>query len=227
MRNAYQLVREHARAPVVEATNDTTLYYDFVANTDDKWLSFVSDLIANAKYTLGLDELGRILFLPNQEIASLQPIWTYDDNDKSILYRDITLNNDLYNIPNVVEVVYSNGTDHYYYKAVNDDPNSPTSTVNRGRPITHRITNPDLVGDPTEKQIKEYAERILRELSAVECTITYTHGYCPVRTGDCVRINYARAGLKDIKAKVISQNIKCDSACEVTEKAVFTNKFWG
>ena len=35
------------------------------------------------------------------------------------------------------------------------------------------------------------------------------------------------AGITDIKAKVVSQSIKCESGCPVTEKAVFTTKLWG
>ena len=35
-------------------------------------------------------------------------------------------------------------------------------------------------------------------------------------------LNYTRAGLKHVKAKVVSQSIKCDASCQVTEKAVFT-----
>ena len=227
MRNAYLLVRENARAPVVETTSTDNLYYDFVANTDDTWLSFLSDLIANAKYTFDLDEMGRILFSPKQDTASLQPVWTYDDDNSSILYPEVTLDHDLFGIPNVVEVVYSNGRDYYCARVVNDDSNSPTSTVNRGREIKRVFTNPDLNGDPTEYQIEEYAKQTLRDLSSLECTITYTHGYCPVRLGDCVRLNYSRAGLKDIKARVISQSIECGPSCKVTEKAVFTNKLWG
>ena len=82
-------------------------------------------------------------------------------------------------------------------------------------------------GDPTKNQIQEYAERLLRELSTLEYTISYTHGYCPVRIGDCVRLNYTKAELIGVKAKVISQSIKCESGCQVTEKAVFTKKLWG
>ena len=121
----------------------------------------------------------------------------------------------------------ANGKDSYYAKVVNDDPNSPTSTVRRGREIPYRDTNPSLTGRPTQMQINEYATNLLKTLSSVEYTLTYTHGYCPVRVGDCVRFNYKRAGLKDIKAKVISQSIKCTPECEVTEKAVFTTRLWG
>lgn len=227
MDRAYQLVREHARAPVVPAICSETLYNDFVANTNDTWLTFLTDLIANAKYYFDLDELGRILFSPKQDTASMQPVWTYDDGNSSILLPEISMDHDLYGIPNVVDVTYSDANDTYNVRVVNDDANSPISTVNRGREITYRDTNPSLTGIPTEEQVREYAEQLLRDLSSVEYTVTYTHGYCPTRLFDCVRLNYSRAGITDIKAKVISQSIKCERGCLVTEKAVFTTKLWG
>ena len=227
MSTVYRLCREHARAPVIETSCDTTLYYDFVANTEDTWLTFLSDLMSNAKYSFDLDEMGRILFAPKQEATSLQPVWTYTDDNSSILYPDLSMDHDLYGIPNVVEVVYSNGNDSYYATVRNEDINSPISIQNRGREIVHRVTDPDLVGNPTKKEIQEYAERLLRELSSLEYTLTYSHGYCPVRVGDCIRLNYVKAGLTDIKAKVISQSIQCKSGCQVTEKATFTTKLWG
>lgn len=224
---AYQIVRENVRAPVVPPACLDKLSGDFVANTDDTWFSFVTDLMSNAKYSFDLDELGRILFSPNQDIASLQPVWTYDDGNSSILYPDISMSHDLYGIPNVVEVVYSKNSDHYYAKVVNDDPNSPTSTINRGREIIYRDTNPSMSGEPTDKIIQERAKQLLRSLSTIDYTISYTHGYCPVRVGDCVRLNYSRAGITNVKAKVISQSIKCEPGTPVTEKAVFTAKLWG
>ena len=228
---AYRLVRENARAPVVKSSCTTKLFYDFVADTNDTWLSFLSDLIANAKYSFDLDELGRILFAPHQDTASLQPVWTYSDDNSSILEPDFSMNHDLYGIPNVVEVTYSDSKKSYHARVVNDDPNSPISTVNRGREIIHRETNPSVLGGTTaaqnEVQIQQYAKQLLRNLSTLEYTVTYTHGYCPARVGDCVRLNYNRAGLTDVKAKVISQSIKCKTGCTVTEKAVFTTKLWG
>lgn len=224
---AYRLVREQARAPVYETTDEQLLHSNFVANTDDTWITFLIDLIANAEYKFGLDELGRILFLPDQDTRSLQPVWTYTDDNSSILYPDLDIARDLYGIPNVVEIIYSNGTEFYYGEAINDDSNSPISTVNRGRRITHRVTNPEVLGKPTKEQIQEFAEQLLREMSTLEYTVTYKHGYCPVRIGDCVRLNYKRAGLNGIKAKVISQTIDCTPGCPVTEKAVFTAELWG
>lgn len=227
MNAAYRLTRERARAPVYETKRSDTLFTDFVAEPSETWLAFIAALMANAKYRFDLDELGRILFAPVQDTASLQPVWTYDDNNSSILYPELSMDHDLYGVPNVVEVIYSNGRDSYYARVVNDDVNSPISTVNRGREIVHRVSNPDVLGDPTQNQIEEYANRLLREMSTLEYTISYSHGYCPVRVGDCVRLNYSKAGLTNVKAKVVSQTIKCEPGCQVSEKAVFTTKLWG
>jgi hypothetical protein len=142
------------------------------------------------------------------------------------MYHEVSVDRDLFGIPNVVEVIYSNGGECYTARVVNDDSNSPVSTVNRGREILHRVTDPDMIGNPSDNQIQEYAEQLLKSMSTLEYTISYTHGYCPVRVGDCVRINYSRAGLTDVKAKVISQTITCEPGCPVSEKAVYTKKLW-
>ena len=236
---AYTIIRENARVPVnrVEPIYETnsdgelvdkspTLQYDFVANTDDTWLKFVIDLIAIAKYELGLDEMGYILFLPIQELESLQPVCTFDDGNSSILYPELTMDHDLYGIPNVVEVFYSYGGISKIVTVKNEDPNSPVSVPNRGREIPYRDTKPNLTGYVTDEQLQEYANRLLRSLSVIQYTVSYTHGYCQTRVGDCVRLNYEKAGITNIKAKVISQNIKCQLPCVVSEKAVFTTKLW-
>lgn len=228
--SAYRIAKDHARAPVVKpASSGKTLGYDFMADTDDTWLSYTSSLISNLKYRFDLDEMGRILFSPDQDATSLSPVWTFDDSNSSILLPELTMDHDLYGIPNVVEVMYFNTeTNQNIIKyARNTDPNSPTSIPRRGREITYRVTSPDLPGIPDEKQLQDYANQLLKALSAIEYSVSYTHGYCPVRIGDAVRLNYTRAGLNNIKAKVVSQTIKCETGCLVTEKAVFTTNLWG
>ncbi len=226
MDTAYDICREHMRAPVVKANSTKTLYNDFVANVDDTWTTFVSDLVSNANYQLDLDEVGRVLFAPVQDIASLQHRWTYTDDNSSILYPEITDSRDLYGIPNVVEVIYSTDSGSLFSRIVNNDENSPISVVNRGREIVYRDSNPNLSGEPTQEMLDDYATQLLRNLSCLEHKITYTHGYCPVRLGDCVMLNYEKAGIRNVKAKVIAQNIKCDTGCPVKETAVYTTKLW-
>jgi hypothetical protein len=233
MDQAYELVRDNMRGPVVKPTSDKLLDSDFVADPSDTWLSFVKDLIAKADHTLSLDEMGVTSFAPVQDTASLQPIWTYDDGNSSILYPEVTMDHDLFGIPNVIEVVYSSGAASISVTVRNDDPNSPISTVSRGREIVYRETSPSITipeglsVDRKKERLTDYAKQLLRDLSALEYTISYTHGYTPVRIGDCVRLDYTRSGIPEVKAKIISQTIKCEPGCPVSEKAIFTTKLWG
>ncbi len=226
MESAYNIVSENVRPPVVEPVNDKTLYSDFVANTSDTWLTFVTDLIANAEYHFELDELSRIIFAPDQEVSALQPVWTYTDDNSSILYPEISNDRDLYGIPNVVQVVYSDDTSYLAATVTNDSENSPTSTVNRGREIVYRETNPSFSGTVSQAMLEEYAKNLMKSKSALEYTLTYTHGYCPVRINDCVRLNYESAGLNNVKAKIISQSISCEPGCPVEETAIYTINLW-
>ena len=238
MEEAYRLVRENARAPVTKGASKAKTKSEFVADSSDTWLTYLSDLIANqtegadsvnrsiTQYKFDVDAMGEILFAPVQDVDVMQHRWTYTDDNSSILYPEISVDHDLYGIPNVVEVIYSNGNVNWTARVENNDTASPISIKNRGREIVHRVINPSFPGHPWKEQIDEYAKQLLKALSTLQCTITYTHGYCPVRLGDCVMLNYSRAGITDVKAKVISQNIKCEPGCPVTEKAVFNIKLW-
>lgn len=224
---AYRLIRENVRAPVYKVEDSKTLDVDFVANTDDNMVTFIRDLIANAKYSLMLDEMGNILFAPVQEVATLQPKFTFNDDNSSILHPTIELKHDLYGVPNVVEVVYSSGNNYYFSRVVNEDTNSPISTINRGREIIKRVINPSGLGNPSQEQVDMYAKTLLKNLSSIEYTVSFTHGYCDVRVGDCVRLNYNRAKISNVKAKIIRQSITCETGATVKATAVYTNKLWG
>ena len=157
----------------------------------------------------------------------MQPVWTFSDDKNSILFPEITVNRDIYGIPNVIEVVHSTKNDFYVSRYVNDNPNSPISTVSRGREILYRKTSPETLAMASHAQLDAYSEQTLKNMSTLEYKISYTHGYCPVRVGDCVRINYIRAGLTNVKAKVVKQTISCTPGCQVREEAIFSTNLWG
>lgn len=228
MKYVVDICEDHMRAPVIQVIDsDAVLYDNYVSNTDDTWLSFVTGLLSKAKYNFALDELGRVSFDKIVDYMALAPRWNYDDSNSSILQPKITVNKDLYKIPNVVEVVCS--TDKGLLTSVikNTDPSSPVSIPNRGREICHRDTNPNLPGIPNQAMLDEYATQLLKTLSTLQYTVTYTHGYTPVRIGDCVLLNYKRAGLHNVKAKVISQKFKLESGIQVSETAVYINRLYG
>ena len=233
MNSAFTSARENMRAPVIRAISNKTLFEDYVADPSDTWLETIRNLVTKANYEMSFDSNTRLTFSPKREIESLTPIWTYDDGNSSILYPEVDSEKDLYGIPNAVEIYATSGANVFHSVAENNEISSPVSIKNRGRKIIHRETDPEIMGgiptnDAEGKQyVDDYAERVLKNLSSIENTITYEHGYCPVRVGDCVRINYSRAGLFNIRAKVISQTIKCEPGCPVTERAIYTTKFYG
>ena len=222
----YRLINDNLRAPVVKTSSEETTPYDFVSDVNDTWITYINDLISLSKYYINIDPMGRIMFEPKQLKGALKPIWTYNDDNSSILYPSVSLENDLYGIPNVVEVIYSTDEYYFYKRVENREDDSPVSIQNRGREIIHRVTNPEIEGTPNNDKITRYAERLLEEMSSLEYTITYTHGYCPTKVGDCVLLNYKNAGLNNVKATIISQSISCIPGTPVEEKAVFTDNLW-
>ena len=226
LEEVYRHIRDNLRAPVVKTKSDDTTPYDFVADTSDTWLSYLSDLTMVANHYLNLDEMGRILFEPKQSTNALAPVWIYNDDNSSILHPAVTLDNDLYGIPNVIDVIYSTDEHFFNIRVENRENESPISIQNRGREIIHRVTNPEISGNPTEEKVRHYAETLLKDMSSLEYTITYTHGYCPTKVGDCVVLNYKRAGLHNVKGRVVSQSITCVPGTPVEEKVIFTNNLW-
>lgn len=225
---AADVIEDNVRVPVVRADVDEALQANFVADYEsDTWLTYVSDLIATIGYRFDLDELGRILFAPTQDPNALKPVWIFNDDNSSILLPEIKVTRDLYGIPNVVEVLYSTETGYKLGVARNEDDGSPVSIHNRGREVLYRVTNPEDLVNPSQKQIDNYAEELLRDLSSLEYTLSYSHGYCPVRVGDCVMLNYERAGIRNTRAIVKSQSISCTTGVTVSETATFTKKIWG
>lgn len=223
---AGNICKNNMRAPVVEIDVDKTLDRNFTAEINESWLSYVISLISSANYRLMLDGMGRVMFAPMQRDDLLNPIFSFNDDNSSILLPDISLDRDLYGIPNVVEVIYSYNNGYLYSRAVNNNVASPVSVPKRGREVIHRVTDVSLPGSPNQEQLDAYAEQLLSELSTLEFTVTFKHGYYPVRIGDAVMLNYRRAKMSNIKATIVSQSIDCTAGCVVTEKAVFTNNLW-
>lgn len=230
MEHACARIKEWTAVPVVTTSSDKILLNNFVAETDENRLTFLRALIAQAEYSFGLDDIGRIIFEPYQELEAMQPVTTFDDGNSSILYPEITMDHDVFGIPNVVEVIYNKNGKNIRKLAENTDPNSPVSIPRRGRRIVHRVVNPSFSGKDTglawDGLIQDYANKLLKSQSTVQYKLKYTHGYYPVRLRDCVRLNYERAGITDVRAQIISQTIKCEPGCPVSETAIFTNKLW-
>lgn len=223
---AYRLTNEHCRAPVVKPLGEVCLNRDFVANVDDTFLSFNADLMRYADYKYGLDEIGRILFVPVSDFSSIVSKYTFSDDEASILLPDISDDRDLYSIPNRLEVIYSNNSGTRTVVVQNEEADSPVSIQNRGRVITYRDRQPSIHEDPTDRQLEEYAYQKLISLSNIEHTITFSHGFVPVYPGDCVRLNYKRSNIYNKKILITSQQINCKTGCTIQSTGVYSEKLF-
>lgn len=219
---AMKVARQHMRAPVTASINGGMLCGDFTSNLDDTWLTFARDLLAMASKRLMVGPRGDVYAQPVGDAASMRPVCTFDDGNSSILMPDVTLEHDVWGIPNVVEVVYGNQV----ARAVNDDADSPISTVSRGREVVARITSPDLSDRPSDEEALAYAVAELRNRSVLTHTVTFRHGYVPgVWLGDCVRLEYTRAGIY-ANAVIRSRSIDCSTELTVEEVATYTERMW-
>lgn len=217
IKKARTIIDENARAPFISPDFRQTLDAPFLASAKDTWLSFLNGVLANAEYSLGVDELGRIVLNQKQKPASLQPYWTFSDDNSSIIQKNISTKRDLFGIPNVVEVIKSDKLGFERAIVENNNANSPISTVARGRKITKRVVNPK-----TMKSLDDYAKDTLRELSTYEYNVQFTHGYCGSKIGDCVAIDYRAAGFVNVKSRIEKQTISLTSGCQVSETVVVT-----
>lgn len=214
------------------------LLNDFVAGSNDNFLTVINNVLNASslqQYILTVDEWGTIIVKDKPVLEDAIPTYIYTDDNSSILLPSLDTNDDIYGIPNVVEVLYTGDKRLPAIRVIvkNEDPTSIVSIPSRGREIAKRFTITNIaapVNDYSEAavraQVTAQAERLLEAASTINKTISYSHGYCDVKVGDTVLINYERAGVTGIRAKVVSQRISCKPGCQVDEQAVYTKKLW-
>ena len=188
----------------------------------DSWLSMASKVLAAVGMELALDEWGTIGFSPVRDAAALQPVWTFRDDEFSIMAAEARMECNWDEVPNTLHVVLAGAHGTVVKTIVNDSPDSPVSTVSRGRTVSATEENPEGV---TEATAEAWGRRRLKELSCAERRLAISHGYCPVRLGDCVRVVRSREGI-DVKGKVVRQSIRCETALAVQAEIAYTEEVW-
>ncbi len=106
----------------------------------------------------------------------------------------------------------------------NNDSSSVTSIQNRGRRIVSRETDPSFAGAIGQTTLDEYAKKRLEELTKVKFSVTYTHGYFPLKVDEGVELDYSQSGMKYKTALITNQTIECKTGCTVSETAIFEER---
>lgn len=198
----------------------------------DTWLDAITAMLKavyNEQFTIGVNRDGSIYFRKYETIDEIAPVFVYTDDNASILLPTVNTSLDLYKIPNVIELIYSGEGGTYRSIAKNEDESSVVSISQRKREIRKRVILnrvPRTADSIDQAYFDNYARDLLEQVSTISQEISFSHGYCGTKVGDVVLINYTRAGLNNVKGRIISQTINCVPGCTVDETIVYTKKLW-
>ena len=215
--NGGDLIRELLSVLPVEidiAENSPGLDSAILAEDGENRLS-MTDKILSAMVTDGMswrmtiDGEGNIHIRP----YSKDPVTMFDSIQNDVLQPSLSIEYDWYNCPNVYRAVL----DDSYAIARDDDPNSPLSTVTRGREVWVEDSSVNLSDNQT---LAEYAFEALKTAQRVSMSVSYERRFDPnVYVSDVVRLNYPGQDITGLYL-VTSQSIALGYSAKTSEEVV-------
>lgn len=197
---------ESTPAPVEIYENMPLLRHNIIAESGETELSMLNKILLALDWRIKITGDGRIIVCPFPTEISAE-YGLNNDSVKPIFTRGY----DWYQCPNVFRATMNDQST----VAIDDSPDSPLSTVNRGREIWAEEKSCNLSEGET---LYEYASRRLKELQTVAKKIGYDRRFNPnVYVTDLVKFNYAQLEGTYI---VTSQRIEIGHGANTTEEAV-------
>lgn len=152
--------------------SDITKLYDQEWGIGESVLSVANTMLSAINYEpLHFDEKGTAIsnanILPEFRIID----FSYVANKTSIIVDGVELNSDKFNIPNKwVRYTESVDAPYLYSEYINDDENSPYSTVNRGRVIVDSEPVQDIA---SQNALDAYTVKVANESMAANEVLTF------------------------------------------------------
>lgn len=173
---------------------DKTLPADRDWDPDTSKLQIINDLLGAINYrSLWFDEAGIAVAVPYVSPAVRASEYTYRDDQDSVILPGVEHELDLFDIPNKW-VVFVSEADRPSLKSVrtNSNPDSPTSTVSRGRNIPKRIQ----VEAADQASLDAIADRFAFEASQVYEGVDFETGIMPFHSdSDVLTLEYSKLGI--------------------------------
>lgn len=180
-----------------------------IAEEGENRLSMTDKILSSMAWRLRLDGYGNVYILPYDR----NPVATFDSLNNDVLEPTLTVKHDWYNCPNVYRAVL----DDAYAVARDDDPDSPLSTISRGREIWFEDSTVYLQENET---LAEYADRMLKLEQRASITMSYDRRFDPsVNVSDVVRLGYAAQEISG-EYLVTSQTITLGYNAKTSEEVV-------
>lgn len=193
-------------APVVIEQTSPTLQQTIIAEDSENRLSMVEKLLTAIHWRLRIDGDGTIRVGP-WDSAERAAFGIYND----VIEPKVSLKADWFSCPNVLRAT----SGEFTAVARDDDPQSPLSTVRRGREIWRAEGSVTL---SSLESLEDYARRRLREEQAYAYRVGYDRRYDPaVNVSDVIRLHYPEQGLLG-SYTVASQSIALGDGAKVSEE---------
>ncbi|RXF11133.1 hypothetical protein EG878_14575 [Enterococcus faecalis] len=160
-------------------------------------LDAINELLAAINYTpLWCDAYGYYRASTYVSPAVKQDDYKYIDDDLSVTYAGASEELDLYGVANSWVAVLSNAEQTPLIASkINDNPDSPTSTVNRGRTIVDFREVDDIA---SQSALNAYVERIAFEASQIFGKVTFETALMPFHEyQDVLYVRYLPLGIED------------------------------
>lgn len=197
---------------VVATESEKTLGSQWVFGMDEDGgskLDAMNELLGIAGYgSASTDVMGRIVMHPYVNPSDRSPVWTFEEGLNATFLPKATEEHDTRDVANVVLTIYETDESTIVGEAVDDDENSPYSTVNLGRRKVAKYTYNDAT---TQAEADAKAESLLATNQSTIRRVTVQHVYCPARVGDVVSVRWPSANISGTYV-VRTQQVEIGSA---------------
>lgn len=195
-----------------------TLRTAMVWEADTSKLQIINDLLKSINYfSLWADGYGVFQGTPYVAPTGRGIAWHLADDERGIYSPAFQVEEDNFNVPNVVYQVSTSDGDTAALRAEarNENPDSPYSYNSRGRWISKVETE---VEASSQAVLNSIAQRRLAELSAVTATYTLNLALIPLDLNDAVQFTREAEG---ISAVAVLQNLSISTAVGALVQATF------
>lgn len=198
-------------------------YYGVGANqsnsdTGDTKLDAVNDLLTLADFRgAWTDAMGVVHLTKYRDPADIAESWSFVEGPTARFETSMSEEYDYTDTANHVVVRYGSGEDTpIVSEAWDTDPNSPLSTVSRGRTITRAYTYNDLPEGSSAADRQSYADKraatLLKTAQSVIRRVTITTAYTPTKINDTATLRFPTGGI-DGKYQIRTQTLSLLGGC--------------
>ena len=197
-----------APVEVEDVANPPRLTESVIAEDGETNLSLVRKVLDAIGWRIRIDGRGMIHIERPPESAAI----CFDAMANDVIELSLSEEYDWYSAPNIFRAVSGDMT----AIARDDDPESPLSTISRGREIWAEDSSARL---GSNESLAAYAFRRLKELQSPARNVSYKRRFDPnINVGDIVRINHPAIGISGF-FRIGSQDMDLTFGCRTSETA--------